>query len=170
MDYKYIEQLLERYWECETSEEEEAILRNFFAQKEVPASLQPYRDAFLAEAELSEEKLSDDFDDRILAIVGEDEKPAVKVVPLKMSTRLRPLYKATAAVAILLTLGMAAQRGFQNNEVTTDPYAQQQVQDTAGINTDMPEVVDQASAALPATNQDSLSSTILKETAGEIAN
>ena len=32
MDYKYIEQLLERYWQCETTPEEENVLRAFFAQ------------------------------------------------------------------------------------------------------------------------------------------
>ena len=32
MDYKYIEQLLERYWQGETSLQEEAILRSFFSQ------------------------------------------------------------------------------------------------------------------------------------------
>ena len=36
MDYKDIEQLLERYWQCETSVEEEATLRDFFAKEEVP--------------------------------------------------------------------------------------------------------------------------------------
>ena len=36
MDYKYIEQLLENYWNCETSTEEEQILRSFFSQKDVP--------------------------------------------------------------------------------------------------------------------------------------
>lgn len=36
MDYKYINQLLERYWRCETSLEEEDILRSFFSQKDVP--------------------------------------------------------------------------------------------------------------------------------------
>ena len=34
MDYKYIEQLLERYWQCQTSVEEERILRDFFGQEE----------------------------------------------------------------------------------------------------------------------------------------
>ena len=29
MDYKYINQLLERYWNCETSLEEEGILRAY---------------------------------------------------------------------------------------------------------------------------------------------
>ena len=32
MDYKYIEQLLERYWQCETSVEEESELRAFFSK------------------------------------------------------------------------------------------------------------------------------------------
>lgn len=50
MDYKYIEQLLERYWECETSIEEEAILRAFFLQKEVPAELARYKSLFVYEA------------------------------------------------------------------------------------------------------------------------
>lgn len=46
MDYKYIEQLLERYWNCETSLEEEQILRSFFRQKEVPAHLLRYKQLF----------------------------------------------------------------------------------------------------------------------------
>ena len=42
LDYKYIEQLLERYWQCLTSVEEEHILCHFFSQEEVPAHLQRY--------------------------------------------------------------------------------------------------------------------------------
>ena len=33
MDYKYIEQLLERYWECQTSPEEEQILKAQYPEK-----------------------------------------------------------------------------------------------------------------------------------------
>ena len=36
MNYKYIDQLLERYWNCETSIQEEQILRAFFQQEEIP--------------------------------------------------------------------------------------------------------------------------------------
>ena len=39
MDYKYINQLLDRYWKAETSLEEEEILRAFFSQDELPAEL-----------------------------------------------------------------------------------------------------------------------------------
>ena len=44
MDYKYIEQLLERYWQCETSLEEESELRSFFSEEEVPAHLLRYKE------------------------------------------------------------------------------------------------------------------------------
>ena len=46
MDYKYIEQLMERYWRCETSLQEEEILRSFFSQEDVPANLLPYKELF----------------------------------------------------------------------------------------------------------------------------
>ena len=44
MDYKYIEQLLERYWNCQTALEEERILRSFFSQEDVPAQLLQYKE------------------------------------------------------------------------------------------------------------------------------
>lgn len=67
MDYKYIEQLLERYWNCETSVEEEQILRIFFQQKELPAHLRRYRSLFTYQKEAGEMKLGEDFDKRVLA-------------------------------------------------------------------------------------------------------
>ena len=49
MDYKYIEQLLERYWEGETTLQEESILRTFFSQPEVPENLRKYQPLFICE-------------------------------------------------------------------------------------------------------------------------
>ena len=43
MDYKYITQLLERYWNCTTSLEEEQILKAFFSQDDIPAELLKYK-------------------------------------------------------------------------------------------------------------------------------
>ena len=49
MDYKYIKQLLERYWNCETSLEEEDILRTFFSQEDIPSELESYKALFTYE-------------------------------------------------------------------------------------------------------------------------
>lgn len=115
MDYKYIEQLLERYWNCETSLEEEKILRTFFSQKEIPVSLIPYRDLFRYEqAETAEDVLGDDFDERLMAQVNEPQP--VKARTISMRQRLMPLFKAAAVVAIFLTLGNAAQVAFTEKE------------------------------------------------------
>jgi len=114
MDYKYIQQLLDRYWECQTTLEEENILRTFFSQKDVPASLLPYRNMFLAEEQMKEEAhLSEDFDKRVLAKIEQQPTANVKAGTLSLSARFLPFYKAAAVVAIVLTIGMAAQHGWE---------------------------------------------------------
>ena len=42
MDYKYIEQLLDRYFDGQTSIAEEQILKIFFSQDHIPAHLNAY--------------------------------------------------------------------------------------------------------------------------------
>ncbi len=106
MDYKYIEQLLERYWQCETTLQEEAILRSFFSQDDVPVWLLKYKALFDATAE-KEQPLGEDFDKRILAIT--ENQKTVKARTISLTQRLMPLFKAAAVVAIILTLGNAIQ-------------------------------------------------------------
>ncbi len=116
MDYKYIDQLLERYWRGETSLQEEEILRMFFSQEDIPAALLPYRDLFVYEQNEKEmEKLGDDFDQRILGMIQEDEPVKARVITMRH--RLMPLFKAAAVVAILLTLGNAMQAAFSDDDV-----------------------------------------------------
>lgn len=111
MDYKYIEQLLERYWAAETTLEEEGILRTFFSQKEIPAELEQYRDLFVYESkEMESRHLGDDFDERILAMMKEEPQTTVKAREISLKQRLMPLFKAAAVVAIILTIGGAMQR------------------------------------------------------------
>ena len=129
MDYKYIEQLLERYWSGETSLEEENILRAFLSQKDIPASLLPYRDIFVYQAvSKSEEVLDSDFDDKILALI--DEPEVVKARTITLRQRLAPMFKAAAVVAIMLTLGNAIQVPFNEEqaqpEVNMAEYARPQ--------------------------------------------
>lgn len=119
MDYKYINQLLDRYWKGETSLEEEEILRAFFSQDELPAELKPYQALFSYEmGEAKQEALGDDFDQKMMAMI-EDEytKKPNKVKVISLTERLKPLFKAAAVVAIILTLGNAVQVPFQSNDI-----------------------------------------------------
>lgn len=119
MDYKYIEQLLDRYWNCDTTAEEESILCSFFSQAEVPAHLARYRSLFQYEQEQSRLHLSDAFDERVLAAVEQatnEPQHMVKTRYITWSNRLRPLYRAAATVAIVTLLGIAAQHSFSGAE------------------------------------------------------
>ena len=106
MDYKYIEQLIERYWNGETSLEEEQILRAFFHQKEIPASLFRYKVFFTYEDIEKQKGLGDDFDAKILKKI---EHPAIKAKRLTLRSRLMPLMKAAAMVAVVMLIGMIAE-------------------------------------------------------------
>ena len=130
MDYKYIEQLLERYWEAETSLQEETILRTFFSQPDIPENLRKYQSLFVCEQQ-KEDVLGEDFDARILDQIG--DAPLAKTVTLK--SRLMPLFKAAAIVAIVLTLGNAAQAPWDIWEDPRDAYvkAHEQMDDTVNV-------------------------------------
>ena len=119
MDYKYIEQLLERYWECNTSQEEENVLKAFFRQKEVPEGLRKYKGLFDFQMEAkNNECLGADFDKRIMSIINNENKPHVKAVRVTLRRKMMPLFKAAAVVAIIVSLGGAAQ--FQFGKQTED--------------------------------------------------
>lgn len=121
MDYKYIEQLLERYWECQTTLEEEAILRAFFAQDSVPVELLKYRQFFVYQTEeVKDDVLGSDFDERMLKIIESEQ--TVKARTITISQRLRPLYRAAAILAIIVTLGTAMQKALEPSDA---PYPSQ---------------------------------------------
>ena len=130
MDYKYINQLLERYWAAETTLEEEEILRAFFSQTVIPAELEQYRWLFVYEHVAKHDNvLGSDFDERMLAMINETaetkdtedsdsskKEVRVKARTISLSQRLMPLFRAAAVVAIVLSLGQAAQVPFQQKD------------------------------------------------------
>lgn len=109
MDYRYIEQLLDRYFAAETSLEEESILQSFFSQKEIPSGMEKYRDLFVFRQEEQQIVLGEDFDNRILKMVEGQPQTIVKARQISLNQRLMPLFKAAAVVAVFLSLGQAAQ-------------------------------------------------------------
>ncbi len=125
MDYKYIEQLMERYWNAETTLEEESILRSFFRQENIPAEMDPLRALFADEA--SSQQLGDDFDARMLEMIREEEAPkVVKAREISITRRMMPLFKAAAVIAIILTIGGALQAPWDNSWNTPQDYARYQ--------------------------------------------
>ena len=150
MDYKYIEQLLERYWQGETTLQEETILKTFFSQPDIPEDLRKYSALFTYEAEKAE-SLGDNFDARMLEMTG--EAPKAKTVTL--TSRLMPLFKAAAIVAIVLTLGNAAQApwnyGWEDPKEAYAKFHQQKVDSVNALGTIQAEnVADSAKTTTPA--------------------
>jgi hypothetical protein len=132
MDYKYIEQLLDRYWECATTLEEEQILRTFFRQENVPVTLLPYKDLFTyQQIDVEESRLGEDFDQKMLELVG--ETAPVKAKTISITERLKPLFKAAAIVAIILTLGNAMQVAMQPEEPTDMADAKEYIDTKEGV-------------------------------------
>ncbi len=123
MNAQQIEQLLQRYWDCKTTVEEERQLRQFFNGNDVPQHLMRYKDLFVYEKFMQEEQLSKDFDERLLKRI---ELPVVKAKSISILSRLAPIAKAAAAVAMLLVLGNLAERTLLQD------YHQMAVNDTIG--------------------------------------
>lgn len=125
MDYKYIEQLLSRYFEATASLKEEQILKAFFAQddEELPEALRQYKPLF--EAMEKGDVLGTDFDDRILSLIGRQttdnsQSEVSKARIISLQERFRPLLRAAAVVAVILTLSTAINQSFRNDNVWTD--------------------------------------------------
>jgi hypothetical protein len=170
MDYKYIEQLLERYFQGETTLQEEQILRAFYAQsvEDMPELLGQYAPLFAVVNE--KEQLGSDFDERLLMLTeGAEVVPLrdnqVKARTVSLADRLRPLFGAAAVVAILLTLGNAINASFKTDDtwVDAEEYAQR---GATQLKADGPAVAYEQTAAdslsfvkegpLPATPADSM--------------
>lgn len=114
MNYKYIEQLLDRYFDCLTTLEEEQILRSFFSQEDVPAHLMQYRDIFVFEAKEKNEVLGEEFDAFILSKIQEEEKTSLKSRIISIRHQLSPLFRAAAIVAVIVSVGNIAEHSMVN--------------------------------------------------------
>ena len=165
MDYKYIDQLLERYWNCETTIQEEQILRTFFQQEEIPAYLQPYRQIFIAEEEVSEAHLGQDFDDRVMALI--EEETIVKARHISFSHRISPFCKAAGMIAVMLVIGMAAQHSFQSIEQDDSSQIVQQTDEDSSFEfTLTPDAAIQTSSLPVATPIDTINQVLQEQTDG----
>ncbi len=107
MDFKYIEALLDRYWEGETSLQEEEELRFFFTgHNDLPVHLKKYKSLFVYQVLAKQEELDDAFDEKLLALI---KAPVVKAEKITFFMRMKPFLKAVAMITAVLAISNVTQ-------------------------------------------------------------
>ena len=91
---KYIQELLDRFFEGATTLDEERQLKDFFSKDQIPAEFQAYRSFFTGLKQMKNGQLSDSFEQDLFSKL--DEKPASARI-----IHLRPMLLRIAAVVIL---------------------------------------------------------------------
>lgn len=86
MDSKQVEQLLEKYWNCETSLEEEKQLRDFFRGEAVPESMKEAAELFRYFEGQQQEQISEPNFDKTIRVKLQSHRPPAKVMKLMFNT------------------------------------------------------------------------------------
>lgn len=94
MDYDRITLLLEKYWECATTIEEERELRHFFTATTLPPELRPYKAWFLTSDAEMLPPLGKEFDLKVLQQIARE----------KRCRHLRLFYSLTVLIASIFIL------------------------------------------------------------------
>lgn len=137
MNREYLDILLKRYWDCETTVAEEQELRDFFSRADLPEEYTQYLPLFSYVGEEQAVTLSDDFDERLQASIiaagrkNEKEKTRVFVPLLRI------------AASLLLIGGLAISLFFITRQQNKPYYTE-----TTGSNTDTNTAMQHATHAL----------------------
>ena len=130
MNIEQIKSHLSRFYEGQTTPEEERQLVAFFQREDVPEDLQQDKQLFLLLAQTSEQEMPQDIADEITAFVNNlgqtDIQPLTHVsqqrkgVIYRLKTPPKVWYRVAASVAILLAIG----GGVLHHQRTyaTDPF------------------------------------------------
>src|SRR5512139_265325 len=99
MDYREIKTLADKYWRCETTAEEEKILKDFFSKEQVPEEFVPIAGLFKYYSALSELTPSGKFSP---GINGQSDLP---LKPSKVRS-MKPAWYYRIAAAVILVLAV----------------------------------------------------------------
>ncbi len=108
MDSKRLEELLQKYWDCETSLEEEQQLHEYFRNENVSEKLKATADLFHYFEQQKNKSVNEQFDKTIL---GRLKKPKGKVTNL-LQTSLR----IAAGVAVLVVAVFFVREEIRKND------------------------------------------------------
>ena len=115
MTIEQVKSLLSRFYEGQTTPDEERLLSDFFLHEDIPEELQEDKQLFLMLAEISDQEMPADISEEITAFVnnlGQTEKKPVlsevkqhKGIIYRLKTPPKMWYRVAATVTILLALG-----------------------------------------------------------------
>src|ERR1044071_3871795 len=121
MDSKEIGQLLEKYWNCETTLEEEQVLRSYFNGPNVPDQLKDAAELFRFFENERQRSLNTEFDHDVMHSVKKTERKT------KIISMVRWVQVARIAAGVLV---MVAAGYFIRNEVLKSKDQPQAIADT----------------------------------------
>lgn len=130
MNIEQIKSSLARFYEGQTTPEEERLLADFFRREDVPEELQEDKQLFLMLAQISDQEMPTDIAEEITAFVnnlGQTEKKPIlsemkhhKGIIYRLKTPPKMWYRVAATVAILFAIGGGV--FFHQQTYTTDPF------------------------------------------------
>lgn len=130
MTIEQVQSLLSRFYEGQTTPEEERLLAAYFRREDVPEELQEDKQLFLMLAQISYHEMPADIAEEITAFVnnlGQTEKKPVlsevkqrKGIIYRLKTPPKMFYRAAATVVILVAIGGGVL--FHQRTYTTDPF------------------------------------------------
>lgn len=112
MDSKEIGQLLEKYWNCETSLEEEQALRSYFNGPDVPEQLKEAAELFRFFEKERLRSLNENFDKEVLRSVKKVERGA-KVVSM---VRWVQVARIAAGILVVVIAGYFINKEFVQSQ------------------------------------------------------
>ncbi len=118
MNTEYIKNLLENYWNCETSDNEEQILKDFFARQDIPAELLPYKSLFKWQAGQAQIATDIDFEKRILSRIQPQKKG------IRFSEHFYSFMKIAASILLFITFGTGIYTQYKQNKEVIQSYSE----------------------------------------------
>lgn len=124
MDYKRIEFLLDKFWQCETTLEEEEELRHCFTcGEELPEYLQQFRELFVLQFRERQVCLTEDFNRKILSEIRKRK--------VRHPVRKQIIFRVAGVVILLMMAGSVflwQQKKYLPSEPQTPEQALAEVQ------------------------------------------
>ena len=108
MESREIKLLIEKYWQCETTVEEEKIIRAFFAQPVIPSDLQPLRSYFAWQ--------------NLQATISMNSEKQRHTEPKSIRKYFYPALQIAASILILLVCGIGIYTQITENRQIEQNY------------------------------------------------